>query len=161
MYRIFWHFPSLQGYLEPDLKLAEEFSGMNIGLVVAEYNRGITEKMEDSAEEKAEELGSEIVEKILVPGAYDTPLAADRLARHYSVDAVVVLGAIIEGDTNHDEIIGNSVAQKLSDISIKRDKPIMLGVTGPGMTADEARDRIDYAAQAVESAHDMVGNLLR
>jgi len=147
--------------LESDLKLAEKSSDMKIGLVVAEYNRGITEKMEESAEEKAEELGVEVMEKILVPGAYDTPLAADRLARHYSVDAVIVLGAIIEGDTNHDDVIGNSVAQKLSEISIERDKPVMLGITGPGMTADEARDRIDYAAQAVESAHDMVENLPR
>lgn len=147
--------------MEPDLKLAEKIPGMNIGLVVAEYNRGITEKMEESAEEKAEDIGAEIVEKILVPGAYDTPLAADRLARHYSVDAVVVLGAIIEGDTNHDDIIGNSVARKLSDISVKRDKPVMLGITGPGMTAEEARDRIDYAAQAVESAHEMLENLSR
>ena len=132
---------------------------MKIGVVVANYNRGVTEKMEESAEEKAEELGVEINEKVKVPGAYDSPLAADRLARKYSVDAVVVLGAIIEGDTDHDAVIGNSIAKQLSEISVYRDTPVMLGVTGPGMTSEEAKDRIDYAAQAVESAKEMFETL--
>ncbi len=131
---------------------------MNIGIVKAKYNAGITDKMLESAEKKAEELdaGFDVLE---VPGAYDTPLGADRLARKESVDAVVVLGAIIKGDTDHDRIIGDTAAQKLSQISLDRDKPVMLGITGPGMTAEEAKERIDYAAQAVESAVEMVEEL--
>jgi 6,7-dimethyl-8-ribityllumazine synthase len=132
---------------------------MDIGIVVAEYNRGITEKMEESALEKAEELEVDGVEVVKVPGSYDTPLAADKLARKDSIEAVAVLGAIIEGDTDHDEIIGHAAARKLSDISVDRDTPVTMGLTGPGMTADEARDRIDYAAQAVQSAVKMVKEL--
>lgn len=132
---------------------------MDLGIVVAQYNRGITEKMRESAVERAEELDVDGVEILRVPGSYDTPLAADKLARKDEIDAVAVLGAIIEGETDHDKVIGHAAAQKLSDISVDRDKPVTMGLTGPGMTADEARDRIDYAAQAVESAVEMVEEL--
>lgn len=132
---------------------------MDLGIVVAQYNRGITEKMRESAVERAEELNVDGVEILRVPGSYDTPLAADKLARKDEIDAVAVLGAIIEGETDHDKVIGHAAAQKLSDISVDRDKPVTMGLTGPGMTADEARDRIDYAAQAVESAVEMVEEL--
>lgn len=131
---------------------------MEIGVVRAKYNEAITHKMLESAREKAKELGAG-VEVVEVPGAYDTPLSADRLARKESIDAVVVLGAIIKGDTDHDRIIGDSVAHRLSQISLDRDKPVMMGITGPGMTAEEAKDRIDYAAQALESAFEMVQEL--
>jgi len=118
---------------------------MKIGIVKAQYNKEITDKMLESARNRAEELGAE-TEVIKVPGAYDTPLPADRLARKDEIDAVAVLGAIIKGDTDHDKIIGEAASQKLSEISIKRDTPVTMGITGPGMTADEAKNRIDYAA---------------
>lgn len=130
-----------------------------LGLVVAKFNRAVTEKMEQEAEEKASELDAEIAEKVLVPGAYDAPLAADRLARKNNVDAVAVLGAIIEGDTDHDEVIGNAVVGKLSDVGVERDTPVTLGVTGPGMDAKEASERTDYGAAAVEAAVDLSENL--
>lgn len=132
---------------------------MDLGIVVAQYNKGITEKMRESAVERAEELDVDGIEILRVPGSYDTPLAADKLARKDEIDAVAVLGAIIEGETDHDKVIGHSAAQRLSDISLDRDKPVTMGLTGPSMTADEARDRIDYAAQAVESAVEMAEEL--
>jgi len=131
---------------------------MKIGIVKAQYNKGITDKMLESAEKRAEELGAE-TKVVEVPGVYDTPLAADRLARKEEISAVTVLGAIIEGDTDHDKIIGETASQKLSEISLERDKPVTMGITGPGMTADEARERIDYASQAVESAANILENL--
>ncbi|WP_414837738.1 6,7-dimethyl-8-ribityllumazine synthase [Candidatus Nanosalina sp. VS9-1] len=132
---------------------------MKLGLVVAKFNRGVTEKMEEEAEQKADELDAEIAEKVLVPGAYDAPLAADRLARKEEIDAVAVLGAIIEGDTDHDKVIGDAIADKLSDISVERDTPVTLGVTGPGMNSKEASERTDYGAAAVEAAVNLVKDL--
>jgi len=132
---------------------------MNLGIVVANYNAGITQKMQESAEQKAEEEGVKVSQVVEVPGAYDTPLAADRLARKNSVDAVVVLGAIITGDTDHDEVIGHTASDKLSQVSLDRNTPVMLGITGPGMSSKEAKERIDYAAQAVESAVQMHENI--
>lgn len=131
---------------------------MKIGIVKAQYNKAITDKMLESAKSKAEELGADF-EVVEVPGAYDTPLAADRLARKNGIDAVTVLGAIIKGDTDHDKIIGETASQKLSQISLDRDKPVTMGITGPGMTAAEAKDRVEYAGQAVESAVQIIESL--
>ena len=130
-----------------------------LGLVVAEFNRPVTEQMQDAAEAAAAEAGAEIVATRLVPGVYDTPLAADRLARRDDVDAVAVVGAIITGDTDHDQVIGAAAAQKLTDVSLDRDTPVTLGVTGPGMSADEARARVDKGAEAVTSAIELVEEL--
>jgi len=123
-----------------------------LGLVVAEFNRAITERMEEAAREAAAEADATVVETVRVPGSYDTPLAADRLARRPDVEAVAVLGAIVTGDTDHDQAIGHAVAEGLTDVSLDRETPVTLGVTGPGMTAEEARARIDRGADAVESA---------
>ena len=127
-----------------------------IGLVVSRFNRPITERMEAAATRAAEDRGARVVETVRVPGAYDTPLAADRLARRPDVEAVAVVGAIVTGDTGHDEVIADAAARGLTDVSLSRDTPVTLGVTGPDMTAEEARDRVDYGASAVESAIDMV-----
>ena len=132
---------------------------MKLGIVKADYNEKITDEMLKEARNKAEELDINIDEEKHVPGALDTPLAADRLARREEIDAVVVIGAIIKGDTDHDQIIGSTVADKISQISIDRDTPVLLSVTGPGMTAEEAKDRTHYAAQGVESAKQLVEEL--
>ncbi|WP_254838281.1 6,7-dimethyl-8-ribityllumazine synthase [Natronomonas marina] len=125
-----------------------------LGLVVAQFNkeRPITHEMADRGREAAREAGAEIVETLEVPGAYDAPLAADRLARRDDVDAVAVLGAIITGDTDHDRVIADAAAQGLTDVSLERDTPVAFGVTGPGMSTAEAEERVEYGATAVESA---------
>ena len=128
----------------------------SIGLVVSQFNRPITEEMEAAATRAAADRGASVVATTRVPGAYDTPLAADRLARRDDVEAVAVLGAIVTGDTGHDRVIADAAARGLTEVSLSRDTPVTLGVTGPAMTADEARDRVDYGARAVESALDLV-----
>jgi 6,7-dimethyl-8-ribityllumazine synthase len=127
-----------------------------LGLVVSEFNRPITERMEESALRAARQADATVVETVHVHGTYDTPLPADRLARREDVEAVAVLGAIIEGDTDHDRVIGHAVAGSLTEISVNRDTPVTFGVTGPGMTAEEARERVDKGREAVESAIDLV-----
>ncbi|MFB6245622.1 MAG: 6,7-dimethyl-8-ribityllumazine synthase [Candidatus Nanohaloarchaea archaeon] len=132
---------------------------MDLGLVVAKFNRSVTEEMEEKAEEKAEELEFDGVEKLRVPGSYDTVLAADRLARKEEIDAVTVVGAIVEGDTHHDRVIADATAKSLQDVSRERDKPVTLGITGPSMSGAEARERTDYGANAVEAAAEMLEEL--
>ncbi|UWG47595.1 Riboflavin synthase beta-chain [Halanaeroarchaeum sp. HSR-CO] len=123
-----------------------------LGLVVAEFNREVTEAMENAAMEAARAGDATVVETVYIPGAYDAPLAADRLARRDDIDAVAVVGAIVTGDTEHDRTIGHATAQRLSDVSLDRDTPVTLGVSGPGMSGDEARARTHKGADAVESA---------
>lgn len=125
-----------------------------LGVVVAQFNkdRPVTHEMESRAREAAATADAEIVETIEVPGSYDTPLAADRLARRDDIDAVVVLGAIITGDTDHDRVIAEAAAGGLTDVSLDRDTPVTLGITGPGMSLAEAEERVDHGATAVRSA---------
>jgi 6,7-dimethyl-8-ribityllumazine synthase len=134
---------------------------VQLGLVVAQFNkdRPITHEMAERAREAASERDAEIVAELAVPGSYDTPLAADRLARREDVAAVAVVGAIVTGDTDHDEVIADAAAQGLTEVSLDRDTPVTMGITGPGMSQDEAAARIDYGATAVNSAIDMVHEL--
>ena len=132
---------------------------VKLGLVVASFNAPITDRMADAAHDAAATRGAEIVEMLRVPGAYDTPLAADRLARRSDIDAVAVLGAIITGETHHDRVIAHAATRALTTVSLDRDTPITLGIIGPGATAAHAHDRVEYGATAVNSAIDMVETL--
>jgi 6,7-dimethyl-8-ribityllumazine synthase len=129
---------------------------VTLGLVVAQFNRAVTEEMEASAREAAAERDATVVESVPVPGVYDAPLAADRLARRGDVDAVAVVGAVVTGDTDHDQVIGQAAAAALTDVSLDRDTPVTFGVSGPGMSGAEARERVGKGAEAVNAAVEMV-----
>lgn len=133
--------------------------GIKLGFVVAEFNRDITYMMEIEAEEHAKFLGAEVTERFYVPGAYDMPLAIKKMLRENKVDAIVTIGCVIEGATQHDEIVVQHAARKIIDLSLEFEKPVTLGISGPGMTRLEATERIDYAKRAVESAIKMVQRL--
>jgi 6,7-dimethyl-8-ribityllumazine synthase len=128
----------------------------SLGLVVAQFNSAVTDEMRAAAEAAAAERDAEISGVLEVPGSYDAPLAADRLARRDDIDAVAVIGAIVTGDTDHDKVIADAAAQKLTDVSLDRDTPVTFGVSGPGMSGAEAREREDKGAEAVNAAVDMV-----
>jgi 6,7-dimethyl-8-ribityllumazine synthase len=132
---------------------------VRLGLVVAQYNASVTEPMAEEARAAAEAADAEIGAELSVPGTYDAPLAADRLARREDVDAVAVLGAIVTGDTDHDRVIGDATAQALTRVSLDRDTPVTFGVSGPGMSGAEARERVEKGAEAVNAAVEMVHTL--
>ena len=132
---------------------------VRLGFVVAEFNRDITYMMEIEAREHANFLGAEVAGTIYVPGAYDMPLAIKKLLGQNDIDAVVTIGCVIEGATQHDEIVVQHAARKIIDLSLEFGKPVSLGISGPGMTRMEATERIDYARRAVESAVKMVQRL--
>ncbi|WP_277555297.1 6,7-dimethyl-8-ribityllumazine synthase [Halobaculum limi] len=130
-----------------------------LGLVVARYYASIAEAMEESAREAVAARNARITETVDVPGAYDAPLAADRLARRDDIDAVAVVGTIVSGDTDHDQVIGQATASKLADVSIDRDTPVTFGVSGPGQSGAEARDRVQKGAEAADAAVDLAESL--
>jgi 6,7-dimethyl-8-ribityllumazine synthase len=115
--------------------------------------------MEIEGREHAAFLGAEVTETMYVPGAYDMPLAIKKLLTAGKVDAVVTIGCVIEGATQHDEIVVQHAARKIIDLSLEFGKPVALGISGPGMTRLEATERMDYAKRAVESAIKMVKRL--
>ncbi|WP_048077386.1 6,7-dimethyl-8-ribityllumazine synthase, partial [Halorubrum sp. AJ67] len=63
------------------------------------------------------------------------------------------------GDTDHDRVIANATAEKLTDVSLDRDTPVTFGVSGPGMSGAEARERIDKGADAANAAIDLAEEL--
>ena len=126
---------------------------MNIAIVVAEFNSEITFKMLDLALERAKALKMNVKYTNKVPGVFDMPLLIDILLQKKDVDAVVTLGAVIKGQTKHDELISHVTAKALSDLSIKYQKPVTLGITGPGMSDRQAHQRIrPVAERAIEAA---------
>lgn len=132
---------------------------IKIGAVVAEFNFDITSMMLELAKEHAKFLDAEITEVFPVPGVYDMPLAIKKLLEDGEVDAVITLGAVIEGDTHHDEIVVQHAARKITDLSLEYNKPVTLGISGPGMTRLEAHKRVEYGKRAVEAAVKLVKRL--
>ena len=136
---------------------------MNIAIVVSEFNHEITSKMLDVALQKAKSLNLNIKYTCKVPGVFDMPLVIDTLLQKKEVNAVVTLGAVIKGQTKHDELITNVIARALMDLSIKYQKPVTLGISGPGMTDRQAQARIrpvaERAVDAVEKIADQLGKI--
>jgi len=132
---------------------------IKLGMVVAEFNRDITYMMETLAKEHAEFLGAEITDIIRVPGAFDVPIAVKKILEKGDVDAVVTIGCVIEGETEHDEIVAQHAARKIMDLSLEYGKPVTLGISGPGMGRIAAHQRVDYAKRAVEAAVKLVRRL--
>jgi 6,7-dimethyl-8-ribityllumazine synthase len=129
---------------------------VKIALVVSRFNEEITSTMEKAAENVAKSLNAEIVRKIHVPGAFEMPFAASILLKDKKIEAIVALGAIIQGETQHDVVIVNTIAQKLVELSLNYSKPIGFGVIGPRVTWKQAEARAEeYARRAVEAALEM------
>jgi 6,7-dimethyl-8-ribityllumazine synthase len=123
-----------------------------LGVVVAEFYPELAAEMLALARDRADERDATVAEVCRVPGVLDASLPADRLARRDDIDAVVVLGSVVAGDTDHDQVVAHTAARTLDEVSLRRDTPVAFGVTGPDMSAAEARERVDTAAEAVDAA---------
>ena len=124
---------------------------IRIGAVVSEFNFDITMMMLERAKEHAQFLGAEITQTVKVPGVFDMGLAIKKLLEKKDIDGVITLGAVIEGETEHDDVVIQQAARKIADLSLEYNKPVGLGITGPGMSRLQAEDRIDRAKSAVEA----------
>lgn len=135
---------------------------MRIAIVSAEFNYEITSRMYEVAKERAGALNLNVAHTSWVPGSFDMPVVVDALLRRGDIDGVVTLGAIIKGQTKHDEVIANSTARILAELSIKHGKPVSFGVTGPGMQKRHAFARIrPVAERAVEAVLKIDGELAK
>ncbi|MEX2704373.1 MAG: 6,7-dimethyl-8-ribityllumazine synthase [Candidatus Freyrarchaeum guaymaensis] len=133
---------------------------VKLGIVVGEFNYDITYLMLQRALDHAEFLGASVEKVLKVPGAFDMPLAIKKLLEMDEIDAVVTLGAVLKGDTDHDQVVAQHAARKMMDLALEYGKPVSLGVSGPGMTRTEATERIEeYAKRSVEAAVKMVRRL--
>ena len=128
-----------------------------IGIVCAEFNEEITQVMKNTSLEVAKLLNLEVFPVIYVPGVYDTPIAVQHLLKKDEIDAVIVLGAIIQGSTDHDIVVANECARACTDLSLQFNKPVGLGVIGPRATYEQAEARKEeFARRAVEAVDKML-----
>lgn len=125
---------------------------MNLAIVASEFHRDITDRMVEKALARAKERGIHVTAVVRVPGTFEIPLAVQRLLGREDVDAAVAIGAVIKGETLHDEALMAAVPKALLEVGLQSAKPVGLGITGPGMTEEQALARVEKGAEAVDAA---------
>jgi 6,7-dimethyl-8-ribityllumazine synthase len=135
-------------------------NGLNFAILVARFNSAITEKLLAGAREALTKAGAESQEVFYVPGAFELPFAAKKLAERGDFDAIVALGAVIRGDTPHFDYVAGETAHGLQQAALETGVPIAFGVlTTDNREQAEARaggaagnKGFDAAMTAVEMA---------
>ena len=97
--------------------------GLHVGVAAARWNQAITDKLLDGAVRRLEALGAAEVTVVRVPGALELPIAARRLAE-LGCDAVVVVGAVVKGETDHYDIVVRESARGISLVALETGVPV-------------------------------------
>jgi 6,7-dimethyl-8-ribityllumazine synthase len=103
-------------------------NGLNFAILVARFNSAITEKLLAGAREALTKAGAKSQEVFYVPGAFELPFAAKKLAERGDFDAIVALGAVIRGDTPHFDYVAAEAARGLQQAALETGVPIAFGV---------------------------------
>ena len=122
---------------------------IKIGIVAARFNEFITAKLLSGAIDGLvrHEVKEEDIEVAWVPGAFEIPLIASKMAKSGKYDAVICLGAVIRGSTSHYDYVCNEVSKGIASVSLASDIPLMFGV----LTTENIE-------QAIERAGTKAGN---
>ncbi|RLL40382.1 6,7-dimethyl-8-ribityllumazine synthase [Oceanobacillus piezotolerans] len=122
---------------------------LKIGIVVARFNEFITNKLLDGAIDTLKRHGveEENIDVAWVPGAFELPLIAERMAANDSYDAVISLGTVIRGSTPHFDYVCNEAAKGIANASARTGKPVIFGL----LTTETIE-------QAIERAGTKAGN---
>lgn len=105
-------------------------TGLKFGLVISRYNEFITSKLKDGALDALTRHGAadEDITIVWVPGAFELPLAAKRMAQSGEYDAVIALGAVIRGSTPHFDYVAGEAAKGIAQAGLQTDVPVIFGV---------------------------------
>lgn len=122
---------------------------IKVGIVVARFNEFITSKLLSGAEDGLirHNVKPEDIEVAWVPGAFEIPLIASKMAKSGKYDAVIALGAVIRGSTSHYDYVCSEVSKGVANVSLNSDIPVMFGV----ITTENIE-------QAIERAGSKAGN---
>lgn len=141
---------------------ALDASGMRFGIVVSRFNDELTSALCRSAVQCLEKNGAKTssIQVVRVPGAYEIPVVAEKMAATGSYDALIVLGVVVEGETQHAQMIIDTTGQSILDIACRHQVPVINEIVGVRTWAQaEARclggenTRGWYAAEAaIETA---------
>ncbi|MFN0049191.1 MAG: 6,7-dimethyl-8-ribityllumazine synthase [Cytophagales bacterium] len=121
---------ALQNLSSQALHSKQNFSKYKIGIAAAEWNTEITSALLSGAVERLVKEGvyKRNIFEIPVPGSFELVLGAQFLAEKSEIDAVIVLGCVIQGETPHFDYICQAVAKGITDVNLKFNKPIVFGV---------------------------------
>ena len=128
-------------------KLVSE--NIKVGIVAARFNEFITSKLVSGALDglKRENVQEDDIDVAWVPGAFEIPLIASKMAKSRKYDAIICVGAVIRGSTSHYDYVCNEVSKGIAQVSLANDIPVMFGV----LTTDTIE-------QAIERAGTKAGN---
>jgi 6,7-dimethyl-8-ribityllumazine synthase len=134
------HLKNLSAY---DPSEIPDGSGYSIGIIVSEYNSDITFALRNACLNTliAHNVDEENISVDYAPGAFELPLAAQSLYFGMQCDAVIVLGCVIKGDTDHDKYINQAVAQGIMNLGIELDIPFIFGL----LTTNDHQQAADRA----------------
>lgn len=104
------------------------------------------------AKEEADRHGLSVIEVIWVPGAMEVPLAIDRLLDREDIAAVACLGIIERGQTQHGLAMGQAVIKSIIELQLVHEKPVGLGIIGPGAEPEHIEPRLEPHARAAVAA---------
>ena len=126
---------------EYDLTSVPSAAGMSFGIVVAEWNYEITGALARGAVDTLKLHGAKEENIILkhVPGSFELTLGAQYMAEFVNVDAIIVLGCVIQGETRHFDFICQGVTQGITSLNIKYNKPFIFGL----LTTNNQQQAID------------------
>lgn len=146
-------------------KLVSE-NGIKVGIVAARFNEFITSKLVGGALDglKRENVKDEDIDVAWVPGAFEIPLIASKMAKSRKYDAIICVGAVIRGSTSHYDYVCSEVSKGIAQVSLANDLPVMFGV----LTTDTIEQAIERAGtkacnkgfECAQGAIEMV-NLIR
>lgn len=120
---------------------------MKFAVITAEWNDVITSKLHTGCVDTLKKHGAsqENIVELKVPGSFELISAARMAVEYYPADAIICLGCVVKGQTRHDEYINNSVAQGLSQLTIKYGKPFIFGL----LTTENDQQAFDRAGGQV------------
>jgi len=117
--------------------------GLKIGIIVSRFNQFISERLLEGALDALQKLGAEEkdISVYKVPGSFEIPVIAKKLAKAKKVDGIVCLGALIRGDTPHFDFLSAEVTKGLAQISMDEGLPVSFGI----LTVDTIEQGIERA----------------
>lgn len=119
-----------------------DVSNKTFAIVVSEWNTEVTHALYTGVYDTLLKLGvkEENITSVKVPGSFELSLGAQKMAQKPNIDAVICLGCVIQGETRHFDFICQAVADGITNVSLKFDKPVIFGVLTPN-TQEQAMDR--------------------
>ena len=124
------HLEAISQRVGAQLGRSADGTGLRIGIILGDFNGGISTRLMHGALEALEAMGvaNEDLTVAWVPGAFEVPLAAKAMAEAGQVDAVITLGAVIRGDTPHFDYVAGECARGITKAQLRTGVPIIFGV---------------------------------